>query len=333
MRLCARCVLPDTFPGIQVDDEGVCNLCRETVSSERRRVQKTEYQERFEHLIRGRHSESGYDVLLCYSGGKDSTFTLAVLKKRYGLRVLALTMDNGFMSSGSMANIRAVVGRLGIDHLLFAPRFDVLASIFRECARRNIYPAKTLERASAICTSCMSIVRFSALQLAIEKRIPLIAYGWSPGQAPITSSILKNNPHMVKLMQRSTFGPLHGIAGDAIRPYFLSDEHFNAAERFPYNVHPLAFLEYDENEIYREIGGLGWSPVEDTDANSTNCLLNSFAIHVHRKQYGFHPYAFELAGLVREGCLERSEAVARLTQEPSAEIISMVQSKLGLAPG
>ena len=134
MRLCARCVLPDTFPGIQVDDEGVCNLCRETVSSERRRVQKTEYQERFEHLIRGRHSESGYDVLLCYSGGKDSTFTLAVLKKRYGLRVLALTMDNGFMSSGSMANIRAVVGRLGIDHLLFAPRFDVLASI---CSKRQ----------------------------------------------------------------------------------------------------------------------------------------------------------------------------------------------------
>jgi tRNA(Ile)-lysidine synthase TilS/MesJ len=330
MRLCYRCVLPDTFPGIRMDEEGVCNLCRETVPPERRHIQKAEYRERFEHLIREQRCRSGYDVLLCYSGGKDSTFALAIMKERYGLNVLALTMDNGFMSPQALTNIRSVTDRLGIDHLLFAPRFDTLASIFRECAQRNIYPPKTLERASAICTSCMSIVRFSALRLAIEKRIPLIAYGWSPGQAPITSSILKNNPQMVKLMQQSTFGPLHRIAGDAIRPYFLSDEHFNAGERFPYNVHPLAFLDYDESTIYREIGNLGWSAVEDTDTNSTNCLLNSFAIYEHKRQFGFHPYAFELAGLVREGHLERSEAIARLTEEPRAETISAIRSKLGL---
>jgi len=121
-------------------------------------IQKAEYRERFEHLIREQRCRSGYEVLLCYSGGKDSTFTLAVLKERYGLNVLALTMDNGFMSPHAMTNIRSVTDRLGIDHLLFAPRFDTLASIFRECAQRNIYPPKTLERASAICTSCMSIV-------------------------------------------------------------------------------------------------------------------------------------------------------------------------------
>ena len=28
MSICSRCVLPDTFPGISFDDQGVCNYCR-----------------------------------------------------------------------------------------------------------------------------------------------------------------------------------------------------------------------------------------------------------------------------------------------------------------
>ena len=28
MKLCTRCVLPETFPGIKFDEHGVCNHCR-----------------------------------------------------------------------------------------------------------------------------------------------------------------------------------------------------------------------------------------------------------------------------------------------------------------
>jgi len=331
MKLCTRCVLPETFPGIQFDAEGVCNFCRESLPDQCRLDQKAEYRERFERLIQEHRGRSAYDALLCYSGGKDSTYTLIALKKLYGLNVLALTMDNGFMSPQALKNIRSATDNLEVDHLLFAPRLDILGPIFRECAQRNIYPPKTLERASAICTSCMSIVKFSALRLAIEKRIPFVAYGWSPGQAPITSSILKNNPRMVRMMQKSTFDPMYRIAGEAIRPYFLSEEHFNAGDYFPCNIHPLAFLDYDEKKIFENIKEIGWSPPEDTDANSTNCLLNSFAIAVHRKQFGFHPYAFEMANLVRKGHLERAEAIAKLSEEDNVDLISLIRSRLGLS--
>jgi len=170
--------------------------------------------------------------------------------------------------------------------------------------------------------------------MAIESGIPFIVYGWSPGQAPIEASIFKNNPSMIKSMQSVLLEPMKAIVGDVIYNYFLTEEHFSAPERFPYNVSPnvspLAFLEYDEDKIVEKIKELGWVKPEDTDPNSTNCLLNSFGIQVHRKRLGFHPYAYELANLVREGYMDRDEAIARLETEDNEEIIELVKRKLGI---
>jgi hypothetical protein len=38
------------------------------------------------------------------------------------------------------------------------------------------------------------LVKFTGLKIALEKQIPIMAWGWSPGQAPIRSSIMKINP-------------------------------------------------------------------------------------------------------------------------------------------
>ena len=105
--------------------------------------------------------------------------------------------------------------------MIIKPRFDMLARIFQYCADNDVYPLKALERSSAICTSCMGIIKYSALRTAIEKDIPLISYGWSPGQAPISSSILKNNPPMIKMMQKALFDPLYKMVGDRSNPIFL----------------------------------------------------------------------------------------------------------------
>ncbi len=330
LRVCVNCVLPETFPGIRFDKEGVCNFCLDSKSAESREKKKTEYREKFEALLKEHKGKSSYDVLMCYSGGKDSTWTLTVLKEKYGLNILAMTLDNGFVSNQASHNIHAVMDKLGIDHIFFKPRFDMLAKIFRECARNDIYPPKTLERASTICTSCMAIVKFSALRLALEKDIPFIAFGWSPGQAPITSSILKNNPQMMRMTQKTLFAPLHRIVGNDIRPYFLEEKHFGDSYHFPYNVHPLAFLDYSEDDIHRNISHLGWKAPKDVDANSTNCLLNSFGNVVHMERLGFHPYAFELANLVRDGYLERASALEKLNQMETPEAVALAKEKLGL---
>ena len=245
------------------------------------------------------------------------------------MSILALTVDNGFISPASVTNIHRVVEGLGVDHITYKPRFDLMQRIFNKAVESpDMYPRKTLERASTICTSCMGIVKFIALRMAIESKIPFIMYGWSPGQAPIEASIFKNNPSMIQGMQKILLEPMEKTAGPDIHNYFLTEDHLSREDAFPYNISPLAFLDYDESDIMKRIDKLGWSKPDDTDPNSTNCLLNAYANKVHREHFGFNPYAFELAKLVREGYMDREEALNRLETPEREDMVDLVRKRL-----
>jgi hypothetical protein len=121
---------------------------------------------------------------------------------------------------------------------------------------------------------------------------------------------------------------MYEAAGAGLENYFLTEEHFAMEDRFPHNISPLAFLEYDEGAIHEKIRKLGWEKPTDTDPNSTNCLLNSFANKIHIDTFGYNPYAFELAKLVREGYMDRDEAIERLEKDQDPDMVAMVEKRL-----
>jgi tRNA(Ile)-lysidine synthase TilS/MesJ len=328
MRRCINCVLPETFPGIVFNEDGICNSCLAFKGRKHLQQAKLRYKQKFENLINQYQNQSDYDCLMAYSGGKDSTFTLSVLKEKYGLNILAVTFDNGFISPVALRNIGKVVENLAIDHMIMKPRIDILKKIFIESSKNGLYSNKTIERASTICTTCMGLVKFISLKIALEKNIPFITYGWSPGQAPIAASIFKNNPTMLKQMQGSFQKPLQNIVGESINSYFLDIKDYEENKNFPYNISPLAFLEYNEEAIYKTIRKMGWQKPGDTDANSTNCLLNSLGNVNHKERYGFHPYTSELSKLVREGYLNREIAICKLETTADPIILQIVEQKL-----
>ena len=108
------------------------------------------------------------------------------------------------------------------------------------------------------------------------------------------------------------------------------DTHFQKEDSFPYSINPLSFHHYDEDEIVSEIRTLGWQPPEDTDPNSTNCLLNGLANQIHLERHHYHPYAMEMAELVRKGVLSREEALRRLSEPADPQIIHAVKARLGI---
>lgn len=330
MQVCIRCVLDERFPGIGFDETGECNFCRarrgrrdEPGEAERRSEQK------FLELVESHRGSAGFDAVLAYSGGKDSTYTMVLLKQRFGMRILALTMDNWFLAGQALENIGTLVKAMGVAHLTMRPQFDTFRRVVRESAKGNLYSPKAMQRSSAVCTSCISIIRAWCLQTAIEKEIPFVVFGMSPGQAPLSSSIVKTNPEMIRLMQDTVLRPLRECAGDGIAPYFLSEVHLARGEHFPYIVNPLAFLPYDEEEILRTISALGWERPADTDPNSTNCLLNTYANHHHKLRYGINPYAYEIAGLVRSGVISREEGLRRLAEEGDPGLLQRVEEEIG----
>ncbi|NTV50333.1 MAG: hypothetical protein HGB32_06370 [Geobacteraceae bacterium] len=330
MTVCSRCILTDSFPGISFDDHDLCNFCRtyksETVSEDAKRT----YEEKFLALINGHRNRSGYDVLMAYSGGKDSTYTLDLFVNRYGLKVLALTFDNSFISERSFVNMRNVTATLGVDHLILRPNPRTLKTIFRASAAKELYSAKALERASSICTSCIGLVKAVMLRTALEKGIHFIGFGWSPGQAPIQASVMRTNPALNRATQMTISKPLKNVVGstEALAQYFVTDEQFDNPDGFPWNIHPLAFLEYNEEKILEHNRALGWEKPLDTDPNSSNCLLNAFANQVHHDRYGFHPYAWEIANMVRAGVMTREKGLDKFAAGESSTMVEYARMKL-----
>jgi hypothetical protein len=186
----------------------------------------------------------------------------------------------------------------------------------------TLYNPKTLDRASSICTTCIGFVKSMVLKTALHMNIPLVAYGWTPGQAPITSSIMKTNPRLQRFSNKSIRDPLLKHCDTDLSTFFLDEKDLGIdTERWPTNVHPLAFLEYDEDAIVKEIEAVGWKKPDDTDPNSTNCLLNALANHLHVKRFGYHPYAWEIAGVVRNGYRNRDEGIEKINQDEDMKMV------------
>ena len=335
MKICTTCVLPETFPGIRFDENGKCSYCKRYKGQENQDQLKERFKNKFLGVLEDTKGKRSYDALMAYSGGKDSTYTLKRLKEDFGLKILAITFDHGFVSPMALENIRKVTDSLNVDHIAFHPGGVTLCDVFVKSMSPGMYPIKALERASSICNSCMNIVKSFLLRTAIEMEIPLVAYGWSPGQAPAQSSVFKTNASMIRQMQQAMLKPIRDMAGNRLSAFLLEESHYEAkpeeqGSRFPCLVHPLAFMNYDEDKILQSVRELGWVDPKDTDANSTNCLLNGFANQVHMEQHGFHPYAFEIAGLVREGYMTREEGLKKLSTPSDPKVIQYVKQKLGI---
>jgi hypothetical protein len=161
------------------------------------------------------------------------------------------------------------------------------------------------------------------------RQIPFVCFGWTPGQAPVKSPVLKLDGPMLLANQCQLESPIIKNLGDAYRTYFMEPDWLESRKAdIPALLYPLVFSRYSEAEIFASIERLGWKRPADTDTNSTNCLLNSLANDLHLRAYGFNPYSFEIAGLVRDGYLTREEGLEKLARPGDAAVIAAVSEKL-----
>ena len=95
-------------------------------------------------------------------------------------------------------------------------------------------------------------------------------------------------------------------------------------------IHPFLIWDYDKPRFKNECIELGWIEPDLKDHNSSNCLLNAFAIKNHLDKYHIHPYAYDLAALVRQGNMNREDTLKKLNATLSGSSIEEVQRKLNL---
>ncbi|MCW4005052.1 MAG: hypothetical protein NWF04_00425 [Candidatus Bathyarchaeota archaeon] len=117
LKRCSRCLLPETMPFISFDEEGVCSFCRDYET----RGNYLKGEEALEEFIyKYRSSSDEPDVVIGFSGGRDSAFGLDYIKNTLGLHPVTFTYDWGMVNDLARRNQARVVGKLGVEHIVIS---------------------------------------------------------------------------------------------------------------------------------------------------------------------------------------------------------------------
>lgn len=114
LKRCSKCLLPETFPFIYYDEQGECNYCKNY-----KPTKATKSLDDLNRLVEPyRKSGNKLDCIVPFSGGRDSTYSLHIIKKELGLKPIAFTYDWGMVTDLARRNVARVCGKLGVENII-----------------------------------------------------------------------------------------------------------------------------------------------------------------------------------------------------------------------
>ena len=108
-KICTRGIWDTTVPGITFDENGVSNYAKmldKLIEISPEGEVGNSYWENIVDRMKEKGKGKKYDCIVGVSGGTDSSYLLHIAKKTYGLRPLAVNLDNGWSSEIAVQNIK-----------------------------------------------------------------------------------------------------------------------------------------------------------------------------------------------------------------------------------
>ncbi|MEM9439838.1 MAG: amino acid adenylation domain-containing protein [Pseudomonadota bacterium] len=321
---CMRCGLSSDYPEATIDESQVCSICRELESYRSRAdVYFSDMEALAAILTDARHRATGdYDCIVLTSGGKDSIYALARVAEMRP-RILALTLDNGYLSDGAKDNIQRVTELLGVEHR------------YVSTAAMNAIFIDSLKRHSNVCNGCFKTIYALAMQTAIEVGAPIIVTGLSRGQffeTRLTPELFKSGPvscaaiEAMVLEARKAYHRTNDAVSQLLDVQAVKDDATFEQIQF---VDFYRYCDVSLDEIYRYLHErLSWRRPDDT-GRSSNCLINDVGIYVHKRRQGFHNYALPYSWDVRMGHKERDAALDELNDDIDVARVRRILKDIG----
>jgi hypothetical protein len=298
--------LPPEAPGADIDAKtGICAKCRTYTRGDLDRAEQTakKRQGDLELALLGCRGKGEYDCLVNLSGGKDSCYLLYRLAHEYQLKVLAFTTDMN-VPEVAWDNIRRTIGKLGVDHLVYTPPRDFYRKLYR-------YLLQNQEERGAVrsvCYVCAPLFEGYAMAVAVEKSIPLVVAGYSPGQ-PEPDRMVYEFPR--SMITEHDWTPTEvresGLFTEEELKLFWNPFRYPSGTSFPRYLAPFHAWPYNQADIMKKVVALGLaSNSRHASPVHSNCPLNWLLMYSDLKNLHYNPYGPEFSALIREGKASRA---------------------------
>lgn len=306
---CKRCLMDDSDSGVSIRESGLCGACEQHVPSPRDVESNLDA---IDALVDTddfvlRRSGAAYDCLALLSGGKDSSFMLTRLVERFDWRILALTVDYGFISDVAKRNVQALTDSLGVDHMYLRPSWSFLQPLY----------ASAIRTFGEICIGCEAVLTVGAFYTACTQGIPLLAWGMRSGQFRTEpDAVVPNDAEEWGKIRGRRLGPIledvGGFPGGVDLGELLSMlrviDGYATGKRMPYSIFPL-LGQIDRSGMLERIQARGWNMPPDVGGFSTNCAANHLHIFIKKRRFSDPQYREYLSGQIREGLVSREQAI------------------------
>lgn len=326
LTICTRCVMDSTDPDIRFGADGVCDHCRKYDEAVRSRVVTGAEAERQLGALVDEMKRAGerrnYDCIIGISGGVDSTYVAYAVKRKLGLRPLAVHLDNGWDSELAVKNIETVLKKLDIPlytHVLDWDEFRDLQLAFLRASTPDsevpsdhaivavLYEMARRERVGFILSGC---------NVRTESHLPR---AWSQGH---------QDWRYIRSLQRA-----FGERRLATFPHRSLLAQLRDRRRIQW-VDVLNYLDYRKADALGVLQNeLGWRYYGGKHYESI--YTRFYQGYILPRKFGFDKRKMHLSSLICSGEITRAEAMAELAkptypEELQASDREYVIKKLGL---
>jgi N-acetyl sugar amidotransferase len=324
MKVCSRCIQPDTRPGIYFNDNNICGACIwEDKKKEIDWVLRETELEKISDWAK-KTTKSNYDCVIGVSGGKDSTKQALTARDKLGLRCLLVNAEPESITEIGKSNIENLK-RLGFDVISLRPNPKKMKLLIKYDFFEHLNPVKITE-----------FSLYSSTYIVAEKfRIPLIIQGENPGLTLGTSltgvgtdyNAMKANELQTLASGWKKYLQIDGIEKEDL--YLFHYERKNL-EALGYKAIWLNYFLKEwsnhNNAIFSKEHGLKWRS-ENFDPNSIGTYLPYFQLDGDLTPVNqlLKYIKFGFGQCMDHACYDLREG--RITREKAIELVKMYDGK------
>ena len=338
---CSVCILPETMPFIEFNENEVCNYCL----SYKKKI-GVENSHTLKEFLSEYKKAHGSKVIIPFSGGRDSSFALHIAAHELGLQPITFTYEWGMVTDLARRNISRMTSTLGVENIVIAA--DIRKK--RQYIQNNLtawLKSPHLGMLSILTAGDKHFFKYADL-VRRETGVSLQIWGINPletthfksGFLGVPPNFMGKTVYAQGMASQAEYQSKRLAAMIKSPGYFnkslwdtLSGEYYRSVRRRVDYFELFDFYNWDEVEIDQTLSSYNWETA--IDAKSTWRVGDgtaAFYNYVYHTVAGFSEHDTFRSNQIREGQLTRVEALRLVTEEnlPRYENIKWYLDAVGL---
>ncbi len=312
MKRCSVCVIPATAKGIQLNDQGVCQLCQGYQPFQ------PKGRDELMNLI-GEYKKDNtnpeHDCVVPISGGRDSSYVLYYTAKELGLRPVALHNDNDFETPIVKDNLERVSQALGVPLVRIQSRANLGKKIVAEKLKMNAPFGPGLVAAQT-CEACKYGFESASYNYARNNGIGMVVWGDSSYESTSPYYDLVEGAKAPPSKWRRLLSP-GALSLFKYKIYFnkMKEEYGPDTPHNLHEIHMFDYITWDQDILVNTISALGWKAPEDSPTSwRVDCKLVPVVDFLTKTAYGVSKIELGFSNMIRNGKMDRADAIRKLEQ-------------------